>query len=67
MIVPDLGHLSHVACLAGASPATVARYLRSRLIVASPEPGPAVPMVDQVVIARDHSARIYGERKRNLV
>ena len=34
VIVPDLGHLQHVECLAGANLSTAARFLRARLVVA---------------------------------
>jgi len=34
VIVPDLSHLQHVGCLAGADLSTAARFLRARLVVA---------------------------------
>jgi hypothetical protein len=34
VIVPELTHLQHIGCLAGADLPTAARFLRARLIVA---------------------------------
>jgi hypothetical protein len=37
--VPDLEHLRHVGCLAGADPATAARYLQARPLILHPDHG----------------------------
>ena len=39
VVVPDVGHLRHVGCLAGADPRTAALYLRARLL-----PWPRTPL-----------------------
>jgi hypothetical protein len=43
VVVPDLGHLRHVGCLAGADLRTASRYLRARLLPLAPDPAPDVP------------------------
>jgi hypothetical protein len=39
VVVPDVGHLRHAGCLAGADLPTATRYLRARLLPMHPDPG----------------------------
>jgi hypothetical protein len=37
VVVPDLGHLRHVGCLAGADARTASHFLRARLVTMAPD------------------------------
>ena len=50
VVVPDVEHLRHVGCLAGADLATATRYLRARLLPLRPDPGLPSPDGGRVAI-----------------
>jgi hypothetical protein len=39
VVVPNLGHLTHVKCLVGADWRTAQRYLRAAVLTVEPQPG----------------------------
>jgi hypothetical protein len=46
-VVPDLDHLRHAGCLAGADLRTTARYLRARLLTLTPGDDTSTPAANQ--------------------
>jgi hypothetical protein len=56
VLIPDLEHLRHAGCLAGADLRTAARYLRARLLTLAPEPDGVEP-VPRSDLVPDRAAR----------